>query len=282
MSQEKQGQIRSFCEENSRVSPYRVLKRLKTNGEPTNVKFLTCSEAQLVREYNKAHPANKICKTIFHKYMPQEFKKARRDQDKCDDCWELKKLNIKVRKELKPILLQCKCLDSSNVSNIIDDYCDDTPYEPALANCSHIASETKEQWRNVLNMIKEVQYHRQKAKIQRQAYHNDFKRSQTTAHQMLIVVDWKENYTMKGGTIATGRDFYQNVQVSIMGVIIVCKEIENGKPQYLPIVSNVLTHDGTTARMNTEIGLNKVKTEYPVAFEELETITVWADSGPTL
>ena len=118
------------------------------------------------------------------------------------------------------------------------------------------------------------------AHAQNEAYKRDLKRCETIDHEMMIVVDWKENYTLKGGTIATGRDFYKTVQVSIMGMIVVCKDIERGTPQKIPIVSNVLTHDGTTAIMNVEKGLTMLTTMYPGAFNSLQKIILWADSEP--
>lgn len=122
-----------------------------------------------------------------------------------------------------------------------------TPYEQALQRCTHLSDDTKQHWFEILDTIDELQFHRTIAHSQNECYKQDIKRCQTTTGQMLVVNDWKENYTMKGGTIATGRDFYHTVQVSVMGVIIFCKDIENGKAQKVPIVSNVLTHDGTTS-----------------------------------
>ena len=91
---------------------------------------------------------------------------------------------------------------------------------------------------------------------------------------MLIVVDWKENYAMKGDIVATGREFYNKV------LVVYCKDIENGKPQQIPIVSNVLTHDATTAKWNTNKALAKLKTMHPAPVESLKCISVWADTGP--
>ena len=133
---------------------------------------------------------------------------------------------------------------------------------------------------DLLDTVEELQFHRDVSHSQNEAYKKDMIFCQTTKGHMMIVCDWKENYTMKGGTIATGRDFYHTVQVSIMGVIVYCKDIDNGKAQKLPIVSNVLTHDGTTAIMNIKIALKKLQSLYTSVFEQLRCVKLWADSGP--
>ena len=216
---------------------------------------------------------------MFKKYIPPEYKPAKRDQDKCDLCLELKKKILKL-KELRNKLISCGCLRRDHCAGDIDDYSDDTPYTPSIRICQHLSNESKQYWFELVDTIAELQYHRDVSHSQNEAYKKDMLLCQTTTRYMMVVCDWKENYTMKGGTIATGRDFYHTVQVSIMGVIVYCKDIDNGKAQKMPIVSNVLTHDGTTAIMNIQLALKKLQTLHSAAFHRLECIKVWADSGP--
>lgn len=241
------------------------------------LRFLTCSESQLYREFVKENPNTTISPTVFRKYTPTEFKRARRDQDKCGTCFEGKKM-IKKLKELRVKLLRCGCLRQHQVSGVIDDYTDDTPYLRTLNQCAHLSDNEKYYWGNLINTIHEIQYHRYIEKTQRLSFKADIKRCQQNSGTMLIVVDWKENYSMKGGAVAVGRDFYHKVMVSIMGVVIYCKDIQNGKAQHLPIVSNVLTHDGTTAKMNINKALSKIGSLYPTALEQLKSVSVWADT----
>ena len=231
---------------------------------PTNVRFLLSTKAQLHREFKKEYPNWQICSSIFNKYIPKEYKPAKRDQDKCDTCLESKK-RIKKLLELRQKLIQCGDLRKDHCCNNLDDYSDDTPYMETINKCSHLSHEAKQHWVEILDTIKELQFHRAVSHSQNDSYEKDKKRCQTTPGQMLVVNDWKENYT---------------VQVSIMGVIIFCKDIENGKAQKIPIVSNVLTHDGTTAVMNTDIAIQHLKSLYPQAFEKTQNINVWSDSGP--
>ena len=271
--------VAAFCHKQSRESPNRVLKTVKNHGAPTNVRFLLSTKAQLRREFNKTHPQWKISSTIFNKYIPKQYKPAKRDQDKCDTCLELKK-RIKKLQQLRKDLIQCGCLRIDHCLNTLDDYSDETPYKLTISRCSHLSAEVKQHWIEILDTIHELQFHRTVSHSQNESYLQDIERCRTTKGQMLVVNDWKENYTMKGGTIATGRDFYHTVQVSIMGVIIFCKDIENGKAQKLPIVSNVLTHDGTTAIMNTDMAIQRVKSLYPTVFATLQGMSIWSDSGP--
>ena len=92
VSQSKQAEIRNHCLKHSRASPNRTLKKTLTDGQPTTVRFLTCSKSQLYREFVKENPNTDIGASVFNKYTPTEYKPARRDQDKCGTCFECKKL----------------------------------------------------------------------------------------------------------------------------------------------------------------------------------------------
>ena len=178
-----------------------------------NVRFLLCTVAHLHRKFIEKYPKySHICYKLFSNYIPKQCKPARRDQDKCDDCLELKNKIYKL-KQLRKKLLKCGCLRNNEVSHIIYDYSDNTPYLQSLSTCDHIIDESpsKEDWLQLLDHVEQLQYHRDKAHAQREAYKKNFKYCQTTSQSMLMIVDWKENYVMKGGTVATGRDFCKNV-----------------------------------------------------------------------
>ena len=282
----KKQQIRDHCILWSRVSPYRTLKRVRTNNKPTNVRFLLCSKAQLWREFLKQNKNTTAKKTTFLKNIPPEFKPAKRDQDKCDDCYQLKIKIRNVRKELKLKLTNCGCLRVENINpNDIeyelskDDYYLNYNYQDIINSCIHLTDNEKTEWNSELLISKELQYHRELSHSQRAAYREQIQTCQMQLNKLLMVFDWKENYTFKGGCVATGRDFYEYVSASIMGVVFFCLNINNGNPIYIPIVSNVLTHDGTTAIMNINKAIDKVNSEYNNVFEMIDTLYAWGDSG---
>ena len=63
-----------------------------------------------------------------------------------------------------------------------------------------------------------------------------------------------------------------------MNVIVYYKAIQNGKPQHIVVVSNVLTHNDTTVEMNLNKALCKIQSLH-ASFTTLKSISVWADSG---
>lgn len=117
--------ISTFCHQHSRESPNRVLKKVTTNGQATNVRFLLSTKAQLHRQFNRRYPQWQVNNSMFNKYIPKQYKPAKRDQDKCDTCLELHK-RIKKLQILRLKLIECGDLRKDHCSNTLDDYTDDT------------------------------------------------------------------------------------------------------------------------------------------------------------
>jgi len=238
---------------------------VKEKGDIVPVRYLCHSLKTNFIKFKEEHSQEQIGYTKFIQSIPKNMKKAKKKTDLCPDCHAGKRLETRYLKMMRQRHRNCS----------------HPPIEEDCNKCKLEIPHNKfpqkfwERLRLEKNRILAYRHHVQRFHHQREKFkkeEQDLKKG-----EVLLVMDFKENMSLKSAPEETGQDFYYKPQRSVFEVVAIFKG-ENGKKKhhYFDFFSKCLSHNTHFVdRALKTLFIHPDFTQY-----NFQKASFWMDNGP--
>jgi hypothetical protein len=214
-------------------------------------------------------PLKHISVSTFRKYIPKQFKRAKKKTDMCEICENSKKAIRIFRNMLQRIHERCvTCLHSPSLESWLD---------PSLERCeaTRFFRLNQEDQTNLKKLREDLRMYLQHKKLrekQADAFKEQIK--EIPSGECVLVVDFKENVKIGKGLVELNKDFYRFKSRTILGFVIYSNPSgQRIEKTHVNMVSEVLTHDGL---FSSDALHQVIRTECA----NMKKVRVWTDCGP--
>ena len=242
--------IKKFIHNNSKEAANRSI-----GGVP--VRYLNNSISALHRNFQNEENIS-ISKTSFRKCIEKHYKKAKKQTDKCELC-ELGKMHKR----------RAECMEGK-----LDQLRDQKKRRIGGGDQSNIDHEIKKIRKNLKKLQEQLDFynhHVEANTTQREEFKKQRKNLGNGACQ--VVIDFKENISIGGGSVETGRDFYNKSNKTVLGMVVYYKSNKKIEKKRICFFSDVLSHDAIFASGCIDMLLEQ-------DWFKWKTIHFWMDCGP--